>query len=119
MRHTNDKGVDAASLFEPLLVEYSCLEQQIATPSIWERLFPYDWRRARNMSYGHSRAKVEALWAFVEAHEKVMAESTTMDRYPDLVQCISKVVAEVRADLKILEEIQPRRFFYSKHGLAL
>jgi len=42
-----------------------------------------------------------------------------MERFPDLVHCIEEVVKETKADLQRLEEIQPRRWFYCKHGLAL
>jgi len=54
------------------------LEQMIAKPSMWD-VFPYRWRRLRLLGYASTRAKVESLWAFIDAHEKVVKESPGLD----------------------------------------
>jgi hypothetical protein len=107
-----------AGLFEPILVEHMCLEAKVSRAVAWDRL-PRALERLRQYGYGGTRAKVEALWAFVVAHERVVKDSTILERFPVLVRCIKQVVAEVKADLNILEELQPRRFFYAKHLLAM
>jgi len=116
---STEGGRPLACLFEPLLIEYAMLERFIAETSWWDYVFPHSWKRFRLMGYPFTRCKVEALWAFVEAHQKVLADSPSLDRYPDFVKVIQRVIDEAKNDLDILEEIQPRRFFYSKHGLAL
>lgn len=114
------KGVDVKydrGLFEPMIVEYWSLEMKVRNACIYDRL-PKNWLRLRQLSFGHTRAKAEALWAFVLAHERVIKESPTLDRFPKFVACIKEVVAEVKDDLKVLQSIQPHQFFYCKHLLA-
>jgi len=106
------------SLFEPLMVEYLSLEVIIGTPSFWDRL-PHGWGPIRNFGYTKTRAKVEALWAFVEAHEKVLEASPAIERFPELVKVTRRVVEEARADLVMLEQLRPRRYFFTKNLLAL
>merc|ERR1712137_1110513 len=93
-------------------------EKEVSRASRWDRL-PHRLQRVRQLGYATTRAKIESLWAFIEAHEKILAESPAMERFPDLSNCIRQVVAECRGDLKIIEELRPRRFFYCKHLLAL
>jgi len=114
----NKEIEEGRGLFEPLVVEYLALEQMISQVRLLDHL-PYSWRWARQFGYGTTRTRVEAVWAFVEAHEKVVNESPAMDRFPDLMKCLRGMINEARSDLTILEEIEPRRFFYSKNGLAL
>jgi hypothetical protein len=105
-------------LFEPLIVEYLSLEHEVATPSRWDR-FPASWHRTRMLGFHCTRAKVEALWAYVEAHRKVLSASPVMHRFPDLVRFIETLANQAMQDLASMQEIQPRRFYYSKHILAL
>jgi len=107
-----------AGLFEPLMVEYLSLDVVISSSSVWDRI-PANWERFRLMGYANTRAKAESLWAFVNAHEKVLHESACMTRFPDLVRCINTLVTLAKNDLSILAEVQPRRIFYAKHTLAL
>jgi len=106
--------------FEPLVVEYLTLENFLATESFWDR-FTSHW--LRQFGYNRLRQKVEALWAFVEVHEKVLSEIPAIsygDRnFPGLVKRIKQVCEEGKSDMAILETSQPRRFFYAKHFLAL
>eukprot|EP00747_Dinoflagellata_sp_TGD_P036154 gnl/TRDRNA2_/TRDRNA2_138303_c2_seq1.p1 gnl/TRDRNA2_/TRDRNA2_138303_c2~~gnl/TRDRNA2_/TRDRNA2_138303_c2_seq1.p1 ORF type:complete len:446 (+),score=74.71 gnl/TRDRNA2_/TRDRNA2_138303_c2_seq1:146-1339(+) len=113
-----EQNANTAGLLEPLIVEYFSLEKCIAKTSLWDR-FPTCVERMRQFGYNNTRAKVEALWAFVEAHEKVLEESPVIVMFPDLVKCLARVVQEARDDLQILRDLQPRRFFYSKHLLVL
>jgi len=115
---SDDSQAKLAFLFEPVMVEYLTLEAAISSTSVWDR-FPAKWERMRLLGYGKTRAKVEMLWAFVEAHEKVLSDSPTMGRFPILIECIRSVIDEARADLNLLAALQPRRFFYSKHVVAL
>jgi len=107
-----------ADLFEPMLVEYMSIEKKVSQPSFWDRL-PGKWERFRQYGYPVTRAKVEAMWAFVLAHEHVVKECPSLDRFPAMQLCIVRVIEEVKSDLTLLEELQPRRFFYSKHLLSL
>lgn len=107
-----------AGLFEPILVEYLSVEAMVSKVFFWDAL-PIRLQCLQQHGYGTTRAKVEALWAFVVAHEKVVEGAPILERFPVLVQCIRRVVDVVRTDLGILEELQPRRFFYAKHALAL
>jgi len=106
------------SLFEPILVEYMSLEHKVCVASTWDRL-PKSWERLRQSGYGYTQAKVEALWAFCLAHENVIKNSPTLERFPKLLKCIKRVIAAVKVDLGILKDLEPRRYFYAKHILAL
>merc|ERR1712224_109746 len=53
------------------------------------------------------------------AHEKVREESVALERFPQMGKCIKQVVGEARYDLQALCELQPARFFFAKHSLAL
>jgi hypothetical protein len=106
------------SLFEPLIVEYLSLEHVVATDSFLDKWLR---RTIRVMMLGFrgTQTKVECLWAFITAHEEVLHESVVFHRFPDLVKCITTLMDLAKEDLKILQEVQPRRYFYSKHILAL
>lgn len=108
----------AVSLFEPILIEYMSLEHQVSVAPKWDHL-PKSWERLRQFGYGYTQAKVEALWAFSVAHEKVIKNSPTLERFPKLLKCIRRVVSVVKKDLEILKDLEPRRYFYAKHILAL
>lgn len=112
------KKKQLVGLFEPVVVEYLVLERHVAKSSTWDNA-PHRLQRIRQLGYSATRAKIEALWAFIEAHEKILAESPAMERFPDLSNCIRQVVGECKNDLEVLEDIRPRRFFYCKHLLAL
>lgn len=107
------KSRQVHSLFEPLVVEYLSLESVIAQESWWDILV-FQVNR-RNIT----SAKVESLWAFAEAHIKILEESNIIDRFPQLVEFINKVIRIAKRDLEHLAELQPRKFFFAKHGLAL
>jgi hypothetical protein len=49
----------------------------------------------------------------------VVEKAPALKQYPHLVECVSSIVEEAKSDLNLLKEIAPRRFFYSKHFLAL
>lgn len=105
-------------LFEPIVVEYLSLESMTSSTSMFDN-FPHSWERARLLGFGMTKAKISALWAFVEAHEKFLKDSPSTARFPDLVRCIGIVVAEAKRDIYLIEQLQPRRFFFSKHVLML
>jgi NhaP-type Na+/H+ or K+/H+ antiporter len=114
----DEKNATFVSLFEPLIVEYLSLENVVATDSFLDRVLR---RTIRVMMFGFraTQTKVECLWAFITAHEEVLHESVVFCRFPDLVKCITTLMDLAKEDLKILQEVQPRRYFYSKHILAL
>jgi len=78
-------------LFEPLLVEYLSLEVEIAQASMFDRL-PRTWNWTRSFGYYNTRIKVEALWAFIQAHVKAMNELPALKRFPKMGRCIEKTV---------------------------
>jgi len=112
------KGNAMAGLFEPMMIEYWSLAVHLGKMTLWDKL-PASMPWLRSFAYGNTRSAVEALWAFAEAHEEILKESPAMERYPKLVQCVEKIVIEVRHDLAAIMELNPRRFFYAKHTLAL
>jgi NhaP-type Na+/H+ or K+/H+ antiporter len=116
---SDSKKAAVVALFEPLVVEYQSLELNIGNESIWEKLPENMFRRLHWLEFSHMRAKIESLWAFIEAHEKIVSESPTLQRFPDLVRCIRRVVDEARCDLAILQEIKPRSHFFVKHLILL
>jgi hypothetical protein len=105
--------------FEPLVVEYLTLENFLASESFWDN-FTHRW--LRQFGYTRLRNKVEALWAFIEVHEKVLTEIPALtygdQRFPGLLKRIQQVCEEGKSDMSILETSHPRRFFYAKHFLA-
>lgn len=105
--------------FEPLVVEYLTLENFLASESFWDR-FTNTW--LRQFGFHRLRRKVESLWAFVEAHEKMLTELPSMTqgdhRFPGLMRRLREICEEGKSDMGILEKSQPRRFFYAKHFLA-
>jgi NhaP-type Na+/H+ or K+/H+ antiporter len=104
------------SLMEPLVVEYKMVQRRVAKASIWDQT---NFRFLRQYGFHRTKAKVEALWAFIEAHETVMRESPSLSRFPSIVRCLETIISLAKKDLQILEDIQPRKSFYAKHGLAL
>jgi len=105
-------------MFEPLIVEYLAIEQFCATRSVCDHC-PGAWGCLRRFDYQRMLAKVEALWAFVEAHEEVLHKYSALERYPHLTKFLHIIVDEAKDDLRILAEMKPRRFWYGKHFLAL
>lgn len=107
------------AILEPLVVEYLSLEQMCSRKSFFEN-FPHSWTWLRQFGYTFTRTKIESLWAFVESHESVLRDFPSLrQRCPELVACLKDVIREAKNDLKILEELRPRRFYYCKHFLAL
>jgi len=104
-------------VFEPAIVEYLVLEESVSADS-WLDAFPA-WTFIRRYGYGRTQTKVESLWAFVEAHTKVINECPALKRYPHLLDSLGAIVEEAKRDLAILEDIKCRRFFYCRHFLAL
>merc|ERR1711972_1114167 len=110
-----------AFLFEPLIIEYLVLEKLCAKAS-WADKYPEgkpfsNW--IRSMGYYRTRTKVEALYYFIECHEKVMHEFEVLERFPSVKRCLKKVIEAVKADLQFIEDLNPRRFFYCKHHIVL
>jgi len=105
------------AVFEPLVVEYLALEQHWAGETFLDRL-SNRWG-FRSLGYGRTLAKMESLWAYVEAHMLVLREYPALEQHPKLTDCLEALISEVKTDLKVLEEMLPRRFWYGKHFLAL
>mmetsp|Transcript_32040 Transcript_32040/g.75122 ORF Transcript_32040/g.75122 Transcript_32040/m.75122 type:complete len:1329 (-) Transcript_32040:124-4110(-) len=106
------------SMFEPVIVEYMHLELACSKASLWDK-FPSSWEVIRRRGYGQLLTKVESLWAFIQAHERVLKESSSIERHPHLIACMKAIIKEARGDLEIIQLLKPRRFHYSKHLLAL
>lgn len=105
-------------LFEPIIIEYSIIEQYCTRTSFWDRL-ALKCGSLRQYAYTHTRANIEAIWAFVQAHEKVIGATPMLQQFPELLVRVRAVVAEAKGDLQTMRELYPRRFFYCKHFLAL
>jgi len=104
---------------EPLVVEYLVLEKECARKSIFER-FPPTWTWIRQFGFSRTKSKIEALWAFIEAHEMSMKEFPSLSQhFPEVATCMEDIITEAKRDLEILKELRPRRYFYVKHFLAL
>lgn len=116
--HCDTSRQQLIGIMEPLVVEYAVLERLCSKAGFWD-CFPESWHRLRMYGYKSTRAKVESLWAFIEAHRHVIADSPAMDRFPALERCLECLVDEARRDIAILQEIVPRRFYYVQHLLAL
>jgi hypothetical protein len=114
----SDSTIKLQGLFEPLLIEFLSLQKEIHTPSIWDRV-PVQWKRFRNFGFSSTKYKLEALWAYLKVHEKILHDSAIIDRFPEFQNCFQRVIKEAKADLDVLQNTQPRRFFYCKHLLAL
>ncbi|CAE7423308.1 NHX7 [Symbiodinium natans] len=105
-------------ILQPILIEYLCLQKYVGHSTILDRVAE-KVSAAKAFAYHTAKAKVETLWAFIETHEELLGTSVSIERYPALVECINRVIATARADLVILAETMPLRFFFSKHGMAL
>mmetsp|Transcript_21895 Transcript_21895/g.49949 ORF Transcript_21895/g.49949 Transcript_21895/m.49949 type:complete len:1315 (+) Transcript_21895:90-4034(+) len=106
------------SMFEPLIVEYMTLELFCSQASLWD-MFPSSWSVMRKRGYGQLLTKVESLWAFIQVHERVLKESSAIERHPHLITCMKAIIKEAKGDLEIIKLLKPRRFYYSKQYLAL
>jgi len=104
-------------LFEPIIVAYLALEGCSASDSCVDR-FP-QWGCLRRLGFSRTLSKMEALWAFVEAHKKVIQVSPALKRHKRLLECLRGVMSEAKQDLQFLRQTHPRLFFYGKHCLAL
>lgn len=113
---SSSKQLELETLYEPVLIEYLVLRKVIIKAGFFDN---FKNQSLRAFGYQHTRTKVECLWAFVEAHRRVVEESPAIERFPQFVDCIDKVVAEAVHDLACVREVQPFRFFYCKHLLAL
>lgn len=74
------------------------------------------------MGYAHSRTRVEALWAYVECHERVLAKMDVhiLKRFPQLRQALMGIIQEVKErDLPFVRDMKPGHYLYSQHYLAL
>jgi hypothetical protein len=104
--------------FEPLVVEYLILERFCATDSRWDG---FSWLMLRQFGYWRMKAKIESLWAFVETHEKMVMEmeQNKMGLFQDVAQKLNDILKKAKEDMGFIEDINPRRFFFIKHFLAL
>jgi len=118
---TMKTGAPAQNPFSPIVVEYLSIEQKCSSSSRWDK-YPRTWwfnEQVRSFGYGRTNAKVECLHAFIEAHERVLNELTQLERFASVRFCVKQVIAAAKRDLRLTEELNPRRFFYSKHALVL
>jgi hypothetical protein len=118
---SSDAARSKTKEFEPLFIEYLCLEQFLATSSFWDR---FESRWLRQFGYSRMKAKVEAVWAFITSHTMMLEELPTIQedakkKFPGLLVRLEELILEAKADMASLERLQPRRFFYAKHFLAL
>jgi len=102
-------------LFEPAVVQFLSL-QELTTAQTWAERVPFLSRRA---GYMRTLTQVECLWAFVEAHNKLICGSTALRRFPDLLDCLGIIQEQAKAEISTLNVQQPRRCFYAKHFVAL
>jgi hypothetical protein len=116
--NTGLQPLQSENLYEPILIEYLVLRERVLRLTPFDKV-PRSWRRIRGYAYQDSRAKIEALWAFIQAHEHCLHASQVVERFPQLIKCIQEVVAQAKLDLENLELVTPGRFFYTKHLLAL
>ncbi|CAE7677498.1 NHX7, partial [Symbiodinium microadriaticum] len=105
-------------ILQPVLIEYLCLQKLCSDGTLLDRVAERV-SAAKAFAYHTAKAKVETLWAFIETHEELLGTSMSIERYPALVECINRVIETARADLAILAETMPLRYFFSKHGMAL
>merc|ERR1719331_3529693 len=79
---------------EPLVVEYLVLEKECARKSIFER-FPPTWTWIRQFGFSRTKSKIEALWAFIEAHEMSMKEFPSLSQhFPEVATCMEDIITE-------------------------
>lgn len=107
--------------YEPLFVEYLALEQFLSEPSWWDR-FESKW--LRQYGYEKLKAKVEAIWAFVTAHDMMLEELPTLQEaanktVPGLMGKLKEIIKQAKEDMINLENLAPRRFYYARHVMAL
>mmetsp|Transcript_54462 Transcript_54462/g.176193 ORF Transcript_54462/g.176193 Transcript_54462/m.176193 type:complete len:835 (+) Transcript_54462:167-2671(+) len=107
--------------FEPLVLEYLVIQAKCSKGSLYDG-YRSSWPAApfiRSLGYSRTRAKVECLYGYIECHERVMQHFSGIAGFPGLIFCLNKVLAAARRDLFHLQELNTRRFFYSKHALCL
>jgi hypothetical protein len=124
------KGVDhvaraeALTTFEPLIIEYLWLVEECQKPA-WTDSVPEKLPFAtgiKQMGYAHSRTRVEALWAYVECHERVLQklDAHVLKRFPQLRTVLTGIIQEVKErDLPFVRDMKPGHYLYSQHYLAL
>jgi len=115
-------AADEAGIFEPVVVEYLKLESYCQRDSTWDK-YPISWPGSRfihSFGYYRARTKVEALYAYVECHQKVMLKfGGVLERFAGLTKCMRESLDAAMYDLGCVDDLNPRRFYYSKHELAL
>mmetsp|Transcript_65525 Transcript_65525/g.188864 ORF Transcript_65525/g.188864 Transcript_65525/m.188864 type:complete len:482 (+) Transcript_65525:2-1447(+) len=107
--------------FAPIVVEYLAIEHRCSRVSWWDH-YPRSWKFdefVRSFGYHATNAKVETLSTFVEAHERVLEELAHLERFAAVRSCLEEVISAAKRDLRLVEELNPRRFFYSKHANML
>jgi len=105
------------STFEPLLVEYWHLEDHIVTSTWSDRMYA---RIFGHMNFQKEQEKIEVLWAFIEAHERISRNLPNLQRkFPEFYQRLQDVVAEAKHGLRILEENNPLCHQYARNFLVL
>jgi hypothetical protein len=115
---------EAVTSFEPIIVEYLWLVQQCQMPA-WTDSYPASMPFAtgiKQMGYTHSRTRVEALWAYVECHERVLhkLDAHILKRFPQLREVLFGIIQEVKErDLPFVRDMKPGHYLYSQHYLAL
>jgi len=110
-----------ANTFAPILVEYLFVKDKCSSTS-WFDLYPATWKCARRVrDFGHRAVltKIECLYAFIECHERVQKEFVHLERFPALLHCYTQVLNAAREDLMLLQDANPRRFYYGQHVLLL
>eukprot|EP00928_Gymnodinium_smaydae_P063811 TRINITY_DN4729_c0_g1_i1.p1 TRINITY_DN4729_c0_g1~~TRINITY_DN4729_c0_g1_i1.p1 ORF type:complete len:1536 (-),score=287.92 TRINITY_DN4729_c0_g1_i1:253-4395(-) len=106
--------------FEPLLVEYYHVENFVASDSIWDHPWLSKIPGIAGLSFYRERMKIETLWAFVEAHERVINYLPNLERkFPELHSRLCDVVQEAKHSMAIVRDVSPARFHWVEHMLAL
>lgn len=112
-------GEDDAT-YGPVVIEYLWLEDLCSKVSHVDK-YPANWPGAGRLGqYGYfrTRTKVEAMWAYVDCHEKVIKEFAGLKRFPGLTRLLEMIIITVKSDLELIEDLNPRRVFYCKHYMA-
>eukprot|EP00403_Amphidinium_massartii_P033922 CAMPEP_0178446604 /NCGR_PEP_ID=MMETSP0689_2-20121128/40903_1 /TAXON_ID=160604 /ORGANISM="Amphidinium massartii, Strain CS-259" /LENGTH=1257 /DNA_ID=CAMNT_0020071461 /DNA_START=181 /DNA_END=3954 /DNA_ORIENTATION=+ len=104
--------------YEALFVEYLLLQRYCQSPSWWD---DSRWHSLRWLGYGRTKVKIEMLWAFIETHERIVGElsKSAVQRFPELRRLMHSLIDQAKADLEILQDINPRHYFFVKHFIAL
>jgi len=112
------QSLDADALFfEPLLVEYLNIERFVASTSTVDKFRTILFGKP---CFARDKQKIETLWAFIEAHEKIIHRFPDLkNRFPDLMERLRGIVNEAKHDMLILETLSPQHFHFVKHFLAL